>query len=145
MHGFHRVALLAAPPRTVFAFLTDQRALPRWSPMIVESRVVGGGRLRAGALLRQVRRDAHGEREHRVTVVEHAPPRRHVLHTRTVGVDITFAFTLWPRGAGTRIEYACTCEGLGPSRLWEKRVADAIEDADGDRLERLRRALAGRS
>jgi carbon monoxide dehydrogenase subunit G len=75
-------------------------------------------------------------------VLEHDPPRRHVVETRG-GVVSTWAWTLEPEGDGTRIslhmEY--TVPGAALGKLAEKLLLGQNEKAADEGLANLERIL----
>jgi carbon monoxide dehydrogenase subunit G len=142
MHRFSQTEFIEAAPERVFDFVTNQENLPRWSPEVVRSEVIGGGPIRAGAKLRQVRRQGGRQMTSEIDVAIHEPPTRHVVKTRIMGVDASFAFTFEPEGAGTRARFDCEMGADGIARLWAGLLARMVEKTDDKRLANLKAAMA---
>ncbi len=142
MHTYTRSGLIPLPPQQVFDYLTDQKNLPKWSPQVVSSEVMGGGPVQVGAKLLQKRRQGKREMVNEVSVIEHEAPRRHTVRTRVMGVQTTFTFSCEPEGQGTRMTMSGEILGKGVARLWEGFFAKMIEQADDKVVDQLRAAVA---
>jgi carbon monoxide dehydrogenase subunit G len=142
MTKFSRTELIEAPPEQVFDFVTNQENLPKWSPEVVRSEVVGGRPIEAGAKLRQVRRQGGRQMTNEVEVVAHNRPSRHAVKARIMGVDASFAFDFAPEGAGTRVRFACEMDAHGVAKLWAGYIARMVEKTDDKRLANLKTAIA---
>ena len=142
MHRYSRTGLVPLPPQQVFDYLTDQKNLPRWSPQVVSSEVIGGGPVQQGSKLLQKRRQGKREMVNEVSVIAHEPPKLHTVTTRVMGVQTTFAFSCAPEGQGTRVSMSGEILGRGLARLWEGFFAKMIEQADDKVIDQLRDALA---
>lgn len=140
-YSYEREATLDSAPEAVFDFLTDQAKLPLWSPEVVSSEVVGGGRIRPGTRLRQVRRRGKREMVNDVEVVEHDRPGRHSVRTRVLGVDAHFGFLLRADGEGTIVRMTGAVTGRGLGRIVESLLGKMMERADDRALDRLRDAM----
>jgi hypothetical protein len=78
-----------------------------------------------------------------VEVMVHESPRRHVVRSRVMGLEATFAFSFEATEGGTRVR--CDCEvvpGNLLARLYAGKVARMIEQADDRRIEQLRDAMS---
>jgi len=145
MYRFSRQGVVNAQPHQVFDFVTDQAKLPLWSPEVVSSEVSGGGPIAAGSRLVQKRRQGRRTITNVVEVMKHDRPRAHAVKTRIMGVEMNFTFSFWPEGKGTKVTFDCTCEGKGLGKLWAGKMAQLVERADDQRIERLKAAMeAGR-
>lgn len=76
-----------------------------------------------------------------VEVTTHDRPRTHAVKTRIMGVEMQFTFSFWPEGKSTKVTFDCNCEGKGLARLWAGRMAQLVERADDQRIERLKAAM----
>ncbi len=141
MHRFTRQGVISAQPHQVFDFVTDQTALPLWSPEVVSSEVAGGGPVQAGSILVQRRKQGGRVMTNRVEVTIHTRPVTHAVKARILGIEMTFTFSFWPEGKATKVTFDCACEGKGLAKLWEGRMAKLVERADDQRIERLRTAM----
>lgn len=144
MHRFSRQGVINAQPHQVFDFVTDQSKLPLWSPEVVSSEVAGGRSIEAGSRLLQKRRQGRRTMSNEVEVTTHDRPRTHAVKTRIMGVEMHFIFSFWPEGKGTKVTFDCSCEGKGLARLWAGRMAQLVEQADDQRIERLKAAMETR-
>jgi len=142
MYGFTRTEELPHPPEAVFDFVAEQGNLPRWSPEVLRSDVVGGGPVHRGSQLRQTRRMGKRETTSLVEVVVHERPSRHAVRARVMGVEAVFTFRFEPAGAGTRATFECEARGRGLARLWESWMGGMMEKADDRRLVALRVAMS---
>jgi uncharacterized protein YndB with AHSA1/START domain len=146
MHKYTRTGFIPMPPPQLFDYFTDQKNLPRWSPQVVSSEVMGGGPVQVGAKLLQKRRQGKREMVNEVAVIEHEPPKRHTVRTQVMGVQTTFTFACEPEGQGSRMSMSGEILGKGIARLWEGFFAKMIEQADDKVIDQLRDAVApGRS
>ena len=59
-------------------------------------------------------------------------------------VEMSFTFSFWPEGNGTKVTFDCTCEGKGLGRLMEGMMARSVEKTDDQRIERLKAAMEAR-
>ncbi|HVL94451.1 MAG TPA: SRPBCC family protein [Solirubrobacteraceae bacterium] len=104
------------PPAEVFAFVTDPQRLPEWQPLVVEVEVLGGGPLREGSVVREVRRLRGRRLEQTVEVAAYDPPRRFAMKILDgpvpVDGDLTFSEA---GGGGTRVRLHA--HGSAPRRL----------------------------
>ena len=129
-----------APPERVFTFLENHANDIQWLPGIVDSRdFTGEGtdyQWKCTYKLAGISFDITGK------VLEHTPPRRHVVETRG-GVVSTWAWTLEPEGNGThislRMEYTIPVIALG--KLAEKLLLKQNEKAADEGLANLQRIL----
>lgn len=135
-----RTFRVKAPIEKVFALLADHSRDPLWLPGLVESRNFRGQGV--GATWEWTYRMAgitfHGTGH----VVEHEPPRRHVVETRG-GAISTWAWTLEPEGDGTKIhlklEYSIPVAVLG--KVAEKILLAQNEKAADEGAANLKRLL----
>lgn len=141
MHRFSRQVVIHVQPHRVFDFLTDQSKLPLWSPEVVSSEVKGGGPVKVGSKLIQKRRLGRRVMTHQVEVTTHDRPRTHAVRIRIMGVELSFSFSLWPEGRGTKVTVACVSEGRALAKLWEGKMVRIVEKAADQRIERLKAAI----
>lgn len=104
-------------PPEAFDFVTEQDNVAAWNDHVQSAEVVGGGPVQVGSQLRQHRR--RGKREFDLTfrVVEHDPPRRHVVEGPVFGLHTRMAFLVEPRGSGSRVTMAADVSGRRARRL----------------------------
>ncbi|MCS7178029.1 MAG: NAD-dependent epimerase/dehydratase family protein [Anaerolineae bacterium] len=142
MAVIERSFFVAAPPERVFAFLADHANDPQWLPGLVESRnFTGEGTNYQWEWTYRMAGISFDGTGH---VVEHDPPRRHVVQTRGGAVS-TWAWTLKPEGAGTRVhlrlEYTIPVAVVG--KLAEKLLLAQNEKAADEGMANLQRILGG--
>lgn len=142
MHRYTRAGFIPLPPPQVFDYFTDQRNLPKWSPQVVSSEVIGGGPVQQGSKFLQKRKQGKREMVSEVSVIAHEPPKLHTVRAKVMGVQTTFSFTCEPEGQGTRMSMSGEILGKGLARLWEGFFAKMIEQADDKVIDQLRDALA---
>lgn len=138
MAVIERSFVVKAPPEEVFAFLADHANDPRWLPGLVDSRnFTGEGtdyRWEWTYRMAGISFDGTGH------VVEHDPPRRHVVETRGGAVS-RWEWTLTPEGEGTRIslrlEYTVPVAVVG--KLAEKLLLSQNEKAADEGMANLQR------
>jgi len=130
------------PPEQVFAFLADHTNDPQWLPGLVDVRNFSG----EGTDYRWELTYKMAGISFNITgrVLEHDPPRRHVVETRS-GVVSTWDWTLEPEGDGTRLslrmEYTVPVVALG--KLAEKLLLHQNEKAADEGMANLQRILGG--
>ena len=141
MFSFSRSKFIQVPPEFLFDFATDQINLPKWSPEVIRSDVIGGGPVQRGARLKQERRRGKGSFSTELTVVEHERPSRHSLTALVLGFYATFRFSFAAEGEGTRAQFDARIVGKGlVNRLFEAFIGRTIERTDDRVLERLKAA-----
>ncbi|MBI2848764.1 MAG: SRPBCC family protein [Chloroflexi bacterium] len=141
MITYKRSGWIEALPHGVFAFVTDQANLPRWSPEVVKSEVMTGSKLEVGSKLRQTRRQGKRQVTSVVEVIAHEPPAVHAVRATIMGVEATFTFRFEPEGEGTRAQFEATIAGRGIGKLLERPLAGAMEKSDDQLLVRLKNAF----
>jgi carbon monoxide dehydrogenase subunit G len=140
MTTIERSFFLKASPERVFAFLADHANEPQWLPGLVDSRnFTGEGtdyRWEWTYKMAGISFDGGGQ------VLEHDPPRRHVVETRG-GIVSTWAWTLETEGDGTQaflqMEYTVPVVALG--KLAEKLLLGQNEKAADKGIANLQRIL----
>jgi carbon monoxide dehydrogenase subunit G len=139
MATIERSVFVKAPPERVFAFLADHANDPQWLPGMVDSRnFTGEGtgyRWEWTYKMAGISLDGTGQ------ILEHDPPRRHVVQTQG-GVVTTWDWTLEPEADGTRLllrlEYTVPVAALG--KLAEKLLLgqnERLADAGAANLQRI--------
>jgi uncharacterized protein YndB with AHSA1/START domain len=109
---------IARPVDEVFAYLTDPDRLPEWQDNAVSADVEGGGPLRAGSRMREVRRAPFGrEVTSLVEVSAYEPSTRFDLHIVEGPLPIDGDHTLSATATGTRIDFVAHGEPTGAMRL----------------------------
>jgi len=141
MITYTRSVTVAVSATTAFDFVVDQSKLSQWSPEVVATRVVGGGEVGVGTVLRQTRRQGKREMTTDVTVISHDRPAKHAVRTKVFGVQATFEFNFEPRADQTDVTMRATVVGSWFGRLFEGPMARAMEKADDQALQRLKAAL----
>lgn len=143
MITYTRARQIARTPEEVFEFVTDQANLPRWSPEVVRSEVVGGGEIEVGSILRQVRMNKGKEMTTEVEVVAHERPGLHTVRAREFSVEATFEFTFRDEDGVTRAQMKATVEGRWFGKFFEKTMARMMESADALAMTRLKEVMEG--
>ncbi len=140
MATIERSFFVKAPPERAFALLADHANDTQWLPGMVNSRNFTGEstdyQWEWTFKMAGISFDGTGQ------VIEHDPPRRHVVETRS-GIVSTWAWTLEPEGEGTRIslrmEYTVPVAVLG--KLAEKLLLSQNEKSANEGLANLQRIL----
>jgi len=140
MATIERSFFIKTPPERVFAFLEDHANDPQWLPGLVDSRNFTGEstayRWEWTFKMAGISFDGTGQ------VLEHDPPRRHVVETRG-GIVSTWAWTLEPEGDGTRgslrMEYTIPVTALG--KLAERLLLSQNEKSAEQAIANLQRIL----
>ncbi len=140
MATIERSFSVKSPPERVFAFLEDHANDPQWLPNLVDSRNFTGEGTdyqwewtfkMAGISFNGTGR-----------ILEHDPPRRHVVETRG-GIVSTWAWTLEPEGEGTRVslrmEYTVPVTAVG--KIAEKLLLKQNEKSADEGIVNLQRIL----
>ncbi|MBE7324217.1 SRPBCC family protein [Nocardioides sp. Y6] len=94
---------VAAPPETVWRFVSDLPRLAEWSPQVVKSIVLGGGDVHGGSFLFNINRRGLLFWPTRSKVVRFTPPREVAWRIKENGS--TWSFTLEPTATGTRVTH----------------------------------------
>lgn len=140
MATIERSVSVDAPPERAFAFLADHANDPQWLPGMVDSRnFTGEGteyRWEWTYKMAGISLDGTGQ------ILEHDPPRRHVVQTQG-GIVTTWAWTLEPEGDGTRISLhmAYTVPVVALGKLAEKLLLSQNEKLAGEGVANLQRIL----
>jgi len=135
-----RSLTVGASPEKAFTFLADHANDPQWLPGLVDAQNFTG----AGADYRWECTYKMAGISFNITgrVLEHDPPRRHVVETRG-GLVSTWGWTLEPEGDGTRIslqmEYTVPVAAVG--KIAEKLLLKQNENAADEGLANLQRIL----
>jgi carbon monoxide dehydrogenase subunit G len=142
MATIERSVVVKAPPEQVFAFLADHANDPQWLPGLVDSRNFSGeGTDYQWELTYKMAGVSFNISGH---VLEHDPPRRHVVETRG-SIVTTWAWTLEPEGNGTRLllqlDYTVPVAALG--KLAEKLLLGQNEKLANEGAANLQRILGG--
>jgi carbon monoxide dehydrogenase subunit G len=142
MATIERSFSVKAPPERVFAFLEDHANDPQWLPDLVDSRnFTGEG---TGYQWEWTFKMAGFSFNGTGQVLEHNPPRRHVVETRG-GIVSTWDWTLEPEGDRTqislRMEYTVPVAALG--KIAEKLLLKQNEKAADEGVVNLQRILGG--
>ncbi len=142
MVTIERSFYVAASPEKVFAFLADHANDPQWLPGLTDSRNFAGEgtdyRWEWTYKMAGIPFDGTGK------ILEHEPPRRHVVETKG-GITSRWAWTLEPEREGTRIslkmEYEVPVAVVG--RLAEGLLRRQNEQAADKGIANLQRILGG--
>jgi len=140
MATIERSFFVKASPERVFAFLEDHANDPQWLPGLVNSRnFTGQG---TGYQWEWTFKMAGFSFDGTGQILEHEPPRRHVVETRG-GMTSTWAWTLAPEGDGTRaslrLDYTVPVAILG--KLAEKLLLGQNEKSADQATANLQRIL----
>lgn len=133
---------LNAPPEQVFAFLADHAHDPEWLPGLVASHNFQG---EGTSYQWEWTFQMAGMKFNGVgQVIEHEPPRRHVVETRG-GMISTWAWTVDPEGEGSRVhlrlEYTVPVAVLG--KMAERLILGQNEKAADEGVRNLQRIFGG--
>lgn len=140
MATIERSFFVKAPPERVFTFLADHANDTQWLPGMVDSRNFAGEstgyQWEWTFKMIGISFDGTGR------ILEHDPPRRHVVETRG-GVVSTWAWTLEPEREGTRVslqmEYTVPVAVVG--KIAEKLLFKQNEKATDEGIANLQRIL----
>lgn len=107
------------PREEVFSFVTDPRNLSKWDPRVVEARAEGGGPLREGSRIREVRKAGPRRVEQTVRVAALAPPERFDLRIEKGPIPVhgDLRFQTAGGGASTLVRLSAHGEPGGPQFL----------------------------
>src|SRR3712207_1953112 len=123
---------VAAPPKRVWATITDWSAAPEWMPGTSAFRL--DGPLRPGAVLHYTARG-----KERTSTIAEVVPERSITLTSTVGkVHAAYTYTLTPAAGGTRVDLAADVRTAGAMRLLDRVIRRAIAKEDSGQLDRLK-------
>ncbi len=140
MAVIERTFSVEAPQERAFAFLADHANDAQWLPGLADPRnFIGAGtdyRWEVTYKMAGMSFNVAGQ------VVEHTPPSRHVVETRS-GMVSTWDWTLEPEGNGTRItlrmEYTIPVVAVG--KIAEKILLKQNEKAADEGVANLQRIL----
>lgn len=124
------------PAAAVFATLTDVAGYPAWQPTVVSADVAGGREVGAGAEIREVCEVMGRRFEIVLTVTGYRPGELLALRTAPgARPEISQTYRLRPEGAGCRLDYRLTVDGV--PRLVERLARAQIDRQAPGMLERL--------
>jgi uncharacterized protein YndB with AHSA1/START domain len=123
MARFTQSVHIPATPEAVYAFVTNAAQWPTWHPATHAVREVPDRPLALGETMLE---EIHaGFRRFEATwhVVEHDPPRRWRIATRTPRGHASVTYALEPEDGGTRFQRTCEFASNGAWRLLDGNVA----------------------
>ena len=130
------------PPATAFHVLTAVELAPQWAPGVLRLDPVTPPPLRAGSVLRELRRLPVGrEVESDITVVDIAPPSRYVLASELGDVRTTWTYEVAPDERGTSVVLTCRIEAPPASLGTARMLARVLKRQDRKLLKALRRVV----
>lgn len=129
-------------PQEVYEYLVDFERHPEWRYDVLESKLVEGGKGRAGARYRQKIKPGRKEMEANVELTEADPGRRVGFRTLDEGpVTASGTYDIRDTGSGTELVNDVAIEAHGFVRLFEpfmgrqlRKTAKRYEDALAERL-----------
>ncbi len=140
MAVIERSFTVKVPREQIFAYLADHANDPRWLPGLADARNFGGEG--TGYRWDMTYKMAGISLVVAGRVIEHDPPRRHVIETRS-GVVSTWAWTLEAEEDGTRVslrmEYVIPIAAVG--KIAEKLLLKQNEKAANEGMVNLQRIL----
>lgn len=143
MGRFRETVQVRAVPAVAFDYITDQERVAEWNDHVRRAEVIGGGPVGIGSRLRQHRTRNGRNLTLEFDVIEHDPPRRHVVQGSVFGVATTMAFTVDPVDDGSRVTMEADVRGRGLSALLAPLVTREMRKSTVTALEQLGRRLAG--
>lgn len=144
MRRIQGTALIAAPPETVYAYLSDPTNLPHWQTGVVSSVRTSPAPTRAGSTGRVVLEVMGQQITADTTIREAVPDRRLVLATSASGMSVVGSLDLVAVEGGTQLIFSSEvrAENIFMAPL-ERLITDAAEKDLDASLARLQAALAG--
>lgn len=142
MLAYLRRVHIDRPPATAFQVLTAPDLAHGWAPGVLRLEAVTPPPLRAGSVLREVRRLPAGrEIETELTVVELEAPARYVLASRLGEVATTWTYELSEDERGTTVLLTCRVEAPPSGGRTARMLARVLKRQDRKLLRELRRTV----
>jgi hypothetical protein len=146
MAGFELTEWIQAVPAEVMAFATNPDNAPKVSHGVQKMEQLPDGPLQVGTQYRETRlmngRPATTELE--VTTYDEASGKYSVT-SELSGISVTYHYTFKPENGGTRINLVCETVGKGLKKAVVPVVVQIMKKEDGDHLQQLKAAMAGKS
>lgn len=145
MPSFTYRGTVAASPQAVFIVLANPGRTADLFAGAAADVVIDGGPVRAGTRLRRSRTVGSTSATADATVEVHRPGKELAIVGEARGFRVETRWRLRPGADAscTEVEYECKVEGSGLASLVAGAVSDALQRADADHLDRLRRIVEG--
>jgi carbon monoxide dehydrogenase subunit G len=131
---------IARPPDEVFAFVADARNRPLWDESVDSEELTSPEPIGVGSTVRTGLRSMGRDYVLTWEIVEHDPPSRQTIESRSGPFATTLAYRLSPQGQGTLVEFSITGRPTGMLRLLQPLIARTTQrnlDRGFPRLKRL--------
>jgi carbon monoxide dehydrogenase subunit G len=144
MARFTQSVHIAAAPEAVYAFVTNAAQWHTWHPATHSVRDVPDRPLVLGETMVEEIRAGLRHFDAKWQVIEHVPPRRWAIETRTPLGHSTVSYELTPQDGGTRFQRTCEFASTGAWSLLDGTALKWMLQRQATKaLENLRRRLAG--
>lgn len=145
MAEFHRHVVIDRPRTHVWEFITDPSNASRWMPNLTSIEVITEGPLGVGSKYRETRRFKGRDNTSEIEVTAWEPPIVYAAGTPYAGAFFEYRYQLSsPTETSTHLELIATARArtiLG--KLAAVPLIKAMEKADGEHLEAIKRAVEG--
>jgi len=132
---------IPAPPRAVFAVLSDLDQAKEWMPAIQSIQTVTTGPMAKGSTWVETRQSPRGPFVSTITVTEFQPDTAFGIAANAKQAALQFHFTLAPDGEGTKVTTTSDGHLKGLLRPFSGKLRKQMAEADRDLLERLERQV----
>jgi uncharacterized membrane protein len=115
--------LIGRPLDEVFAFVGDVRNRPRWDDSVDSEELTSPEPIGVGSTVRTRLRSMGKEYEYNWEIVEHEPPNRMTVESRSGPFPTTLVFRFADEDGGTRLNASVTGRPTGLMRLLQPMIA----------------------
>ena len=145
MPEFHRHVVIDRPRARVWEFITEPANAARWMPNLRSLEVITEGPLGVGSKYRETRRFKGRDNTAEIEVTAWEPPAIYAAGTPLAGTFFEYRYELSsPTESSTHLELIASAK---PSSALGKLAAipmiKAMEKADGEHLDAIKRAVEG--
>ncbi|MCA1819858.1 MAG: SRPBCC family protein [Thermoplasmatota archaeon] len=137
MKGFTMEQQVPAPPKAVFAVLSDLSQARDWMPAITSIEPITDGPLAEGSKWTETRTTSRGPFTSTIEVTEFVPDRTFALRAENRKAELTFRFNLQAEGKGTKVTTQSSGRLKGLMAPFSGKLVKEMQSADADILERL--------
>ena len=141
MPGFEISERIDRPREEVFEYFIDFDNAAGWLPDVTRIEKLTDGPVAVGTRYREMRWTKKGEASTDMEVIVMAPPGRYSAAFDQGGYSATFSYTLFPDGAGTRINMVCAVRAEGVRGLMAPVISWLLKRQDKHQLRNLKRAM----
>jgi carbon monoxide dehydrogenase subunit G len=132
---------ISRPPDEVFAFVSDARNRPLWDEAVDTEELTSPEPIGAGSTVRTGLRSMGRDYVLTWEIVEHDPPTRQTIESRSGPFASTLTYRLTPHGQGTLVEFSITGRPTGMLRLLQPLIARNTQRNLDRAFPRLKRLL----